>query len=166
MSLFKRSKKNKIASDALTPVQSPRASMQSSRTRSAGPFTGDDLREHLPQDSPQDHRNTHRKTPVVHLEDMQLKKVAVALLFSLGLMQVASLLYDAASTFIKMQLTIKQLSKAKADTTWCAWEALRDNETFDHCGLTLDEACGIIKPHVCPARGCRQPGAPGPESDI
>ncbi|KAG0380025.1 hypothetical protein BGX24_010535 [Mortierella sp. AD032] len=41
MSLFKRSNKNKIASDAPTPVQSPRASMQSSNARFAGPLTGD-----------------------------------------------------------------------------------------------------------------------------
>ena len=81
---------------------------------------------------------------------MQFKKVVVALLLLLTLSQVAMawLDFDPIAFFIQMQTTAQQLGDATANTTLCAWEAVAKDKPVDHCGITLDQACGIIKPYL------------------
>ncbi|KAK3824299.1 MAG: hypothetical protein J3R72DRAFT_458280 [Linnemannia gamsii] len=74
---------------------------------------------------------------------MHIKYIAVALLF----LQVV-LAMDPLSFYLQMQDTIKVLAAEQSGVILCAMEALAADEDVDHCGLTIDKACSILKPYV------------------
>ncbi|KAF9929487.1 hypothetical protein FBU30_001501 [Linnemannia zychae] len=78
---------------------------------------------------------------------MQFKKAGLTLMLLLTLSR-SILAANFIEIYMMINLTAKQLADAQTKTTICAWNAMVEQKSTDHCGISLSEACGIIKPYI------------------